>query len=139
MSDQQTPHPAIRANIASTTLASQGDKQGWLALYADDALLKDPVGISPLEPTGEGHKGKAAIEAFWDTVIGPSNISLNVKQRIISGPRHCAVVQEVINDMGNGTTTQVDMIATYEVNEEGLITDMCAYWDFDALMAQMIS
>lgn len=130
-------HPAVQANIQSTTLAAQGDKTGWLALYAENALLKDPVGISPLEPTGEGHKGKAAIERFWDTVIGPSNITLNVKQRIISGPRNCAVLQEVVNDMGEGKSTTVPMIATYEVNEAGLITEMCAYWDFDGLIAQM--
>lgn len=134
MSNQQSQHPAIKANIASTTLASQGNKQGWLALYADDALLKDPVGISPLEPSGEGHKGKAAIEAFWDNIIGPSNISIEVKQRIISGPKNCAILQDVVNDMGNGKTTRVEMIATYAVNDEGLISEMHAYWDFDALM-----
>ncbi len=130
-------HPAVKANIQSTQLASQGNKQAWLALYADDALLKDPVGISLLEPTGEGHKGIAAIEAFWDTVIGPSNITLNVKQRVISGARNCAVFQTVVNDIGKGKTTEVDMIATYEVNDEGLIVEMCAYWNFDQLIEQM--
>lgn len=130
-------HPAIKANLQSTQLATAGNKAAWLALYADDARLKDPVGISLLEPTGEGHQGKAAIEKFWDTVIGPSNISLNIKQRIISGPKNCAVLQEVINDMGNGKTTTVSMIATYAVNDDGLITEMCAYWNFDELMAQM--
>ncbi len=130
-------HPAVQANIQSTELAQAGDKHAWLALYANDALLKDPVGVSPLEPTGEGHNGKIAIENFWDTVIAPANITLNVKQRIISGPHNCAVLQEVINDMGHGKTTIVDMIATYAVNDDGLITEMCAYWNFDALMAQM--
>lgn len=130
-------HPAVKANIQSTQLASEGNKQAWLALYAEDALLKDPVGISPLEPTGNGHRGKAAIEVFWDTVIGPSNISLSVKQRIISGPKNCAAFQRVVNDMGDGKTTEVDMIATYEVNNDGLIVEMCAYWNFDQLIEQM--
>ncbi|NRB40578.1 MAG: nuclear transport factor 2 family protein [Pseudomonadales bacterium] len=130
-------HPAIQANIQSTQLAAQGDKQAWLALYADDAVLKDPVGTSPLESTGAGHKGKQAIEAFWDMIIGPANIQIEVTQRIISGPKNCAVLQKVTNTMANGKTTQVDMIATYEVNEAGLIIEMCAYWDFDELMAQM--
>ncbi len=130
-------HPAVKANIQSTQLASEGNKEAWLALYADDALLKDPVGVSPLEPTGEGHQGKAAIEAFWDTVISPSNISLTVKQRIVSGSKNCAVFQQVVNDMGEGKSTTVDMIATYEVNDEGLIVEMCAYWNFDQLIEQM--
>jgi ketosteroid isomerase-like protein len=131
-------HPAVKANILSTELASIGDKTAWLALYAEDAILKDPVGMSMLEPSGEGHRGKAAIESFWDTVIGPSNIKLEVKQRIISGSHDCAVFQQVSNDMGNGKITVVDMIATYKVNDQGLIVEMHAYWNFDNLMAQML-
>ena len=34
-------HPAIKANMQSTELAQAGDKDAWLALYANDALLKD--------------------------------------------------------------------------------------------------
>ena len=130
-------HPAIQANIQSTEFASQGKKAAWLALYAEDAILKDPVGISPLEPLGQGHQGKAAIEDFWNMIIGPANITLNIKQRIISGPLNCAVLQEVINDMGNGKITTIDMIATYAVNDAGLITEMCAYWNFDELISQL--
>ncbi|CAA0094716.1 Steroid Delta-isomerase [BD1-7 clade bacterium] len=130
-------HPAIKANIQSVTLASEGNKDAWLALYADDAILQDPVGKSPLEESGTGHVGKPAIEAFWDTVIGPSNIQIHVKKRIPSGDRHCAVLQTAINDMGNDKTTEVDMIATYEVDDNGLIKRMSAYWCFDDLMKQM--
>lgn len=60
---------AIQANIQSITLAMKGDREGWLALYADDAVVKDPVGKSPFDTSGEGHKGKAGIAKFWDTVI----------------------------------------------------------------------
>jgi hypothetical protein len=130
-------HPAVKANILSTELASQGNKTAWLALYDDNAILKDPVGISMLEQSGNGHRGKMAIEQFWDLVIGPSNIELNVKKRIISGSHDCAVFQQVSNDMGNGKISTVDMIATYKVNDDGLIIEMHAYWNFDELMAQM--
>ena len=136
MSDK---HPALLANMLSTELASNGKKEEWLALYADDAVLKDPVGVSMFDITGEGHQGKAAIETFWDTVIAPSNITLSVKQRIISDPKNCAVLQQVTNDLGEGKNTTVDMIATYQVNDEGLITEMCAYWNFDQLLEQMNS
>ena len=137
MPNSQLQHPAVIANIQSTSLAAKGDKAAWLALYAEDALLKDPVGISPLEPSGEGHKGKKAIASFWDRIIAPSNITIKVEKRIISGPRSCAVVQEISNNMGNGKTSTVDMIACYEVDDAGLITQMLAYWDFDALMQQL--
>lgn len=136
MSGEST-HPAIEANIKSITYASQGDKEAWLALYDDDALVQDPVGISPFDSIGEGHKGKAAIEKFWDTVIGPSNITMTVSKRIPSGSHSCAVVQTAVNDMGNGIKTTVEMIGVYEVNDAGKIIRMSAYWDWDAMETQL--
>lgn len=130
-------HPAIQANIQSISLASAGDKEGWLALYADDAVVQDPVGVSPFDATGEGHKGKEAIGKFWDMVIGPSNLTMKAHMRIPSGDRACAVHQTAINDLGNGKKTEVDMIAVYELNEEGKIQRMSAFWSWAAMEEQL--
>ena len=127
---------AVQANIQSITLAMKGDREGWLALYADDAIVKDPVGKSPFDASGEGHRGKAGIAKFWDTVIGPSNLTINVHTRIPSGSHSCAVNQTAINDMGKGKTA-VDMIAIYDVNAEGKITAMSAYWSWADMEAQL--
>lgn len=129
-------HLAMQANIQSVTLAMKGDREGWLALYADDAVVKDPVGKSPFDAAGDGHRGKAGIAKFWDTVIGPSKLTINVHKRIPSGTHSCAVHQTAINDMGKGKT-EVDMIATYEVNDEGKITAMSAYWSWPEMEAQL--
>ena len=130
-------HPAILANCRSVAFASAGDKSAWRALYADDAVLRDPVGKSILDPEGLGHRGKAAIATFWDNVIGPANISLTIQQQIISGDRHCAALQQVVNTLPNGQQTTVSMLASYAVDAQGLITEMSAYWDMQALLAQM--
>ena len=135
MSEQE--HPAVRANMNSIRYASEGNKDAWLALYAEDAIVHDPVGKSPMDPTGEGHRGKAAIEHFWDTVIGPSSVTIVADKRWISGDRCCCVAQVAHNDMGDGKVTHCDMLALYEVNDEGLITRMAAHWDFDDMMAQI--
>ena len=127
---------AVQANIQSITLAMKGDREGWLALYADDAIVKDPVGKSPFDASGGGHHGKAGIAKFWDTVIGPSNLTINVHTRIPSGSHSCAVHQTAINDMGKGKTA-VDMIAIYDVNAEGKITAMSAYWSWADMEAQL--
>ena len=127
---------AVQANIQSITLAMKGDREGWLALYADDAIVKDPVGKSPFDASGEGHRGKAGIAKFWDTVIGPSNLTINVHTRIPSGSHSCAVHQTAINDMGKGKTA-VDVIAIYDVNAEGKITAMSAYWSWADMEAQL--
>lgn len=132
----ENSHLAMQANIQSVTLAMKGDREGWLALYADDAVVKDPVGKSPFDAAGDGHRGKAGIAKFWDTVIGPSRLTINVHKRIPSGTHSCAVHQTAINDMGKGKT-EVDMIATYEVNDEGKITSMSAYWSWPEMEAQL--
>jgi steroid delta-isomerase len=135
--NEQSDHRAIQANIDSIRLASQGNKEAWLDLYADDAVVQDPVGISPFDATGDGHVGKEAIAKFWDDVIGPSNITLTVQQRIPSGDRACAVHQTATNDMGGGNKTEVDMIAVYELNDEGKIKRMSAFWSWAAMEEQL--
>lgn len=131
------PHLAVEANKKSIKYASEGNKEAWLALYAEDAVVADPVGISPMDPSGKGHRGIAAIEQFWDTVIGPSNIDIRVDKRWISGDYCCCVAQVARNDLGDGKYSDCDMLAVYEVNEEGLITRMQAHWDFDELMERI--
>lgn len=131
-----TEHLAIKANIQSVTLAMKGDREGWLALYTDDAVVQDPVGKSPFDASGDGHRGKAAIAKFWDTVIGPSRLTINVHKRIPSGDRVCAVLQTAINDMGKGKT-EVEMIAIYEVNDDGKIIRMSAFWSWAEMESQL--
>ena len=135
MSEQE--HPAVTANKLSIKYAMEGNKEAWLALYADDAVVADPVGKSPLDPTGEGHKGKAAIETFWDTIIGPSNLDMRVEKRWTSGDHTCCVAQLARNDLGDGKVTTCDMLAIYEVNDQGLITRMAAHWCWDDVAAQL--
>ena len=128
---------AVEANKKSIQYAMAGDKDAWLALYTDDAVVCDPVGVSPMDPGGKGHCGKAAIEAFWDTVIGPAQLEIIPQRRWISGEHSCCVHQVARNDMGDGKFTECDMLAVYTVNEDGLLTAMSAYWDLDDMMAQL--
>ena len=129
-------HLAIQANINSVTLAMKGDREGWLALYDDNAVVSDPVGVSPFDMKGEGHRGKAAIAAFWDNVIGPSKLTITVHTRIPSGTHAVAVHQTAVNNFGKGKT-EVDMIAIYKVNDAGKIIEMSAYWSWAEMEAQL--
>ncbi len=135
MSDKE--HLAVAANKNSIKHAMAGDKEAWLALYTEDAVVQDPVGVSPMDPSGEGHRGKAAIAAFWDMIIGPAKLDIRVEKRWTSGDYCCCVAQVARNDLGDGKVTECDMLARYEVNEEGKITSMAAHWDFDDMMAQL--
>ena len=52
---EKRSHPARDAAIASITAIQSKDREGWLALWHQDGLLQDPVGVSPLDPEGHGH------------------------------------------------------------------------------------
>ena len=63
---------ARELGIRSRAAVHARDRDGWLDLFADDALVQDPIGPSPFDPEAEGHRGKVAIAAFYDSVIAPS-------------------------------------------------------------------
>jgi limonene-1,2-epoxide hydrolase len=129
-------HPAVTASESSAKFAMAKDKESWLGLFAEDAFLADPVGKSMLDPEGKGHRGKEAIERFWDKVIAKANLTLVASQRIACD-NTCVAVLRATNDLGGGIVTVVDMVGLYEVNEDGKLSSLKVYWDFDKLLAQL--
>lgn len=135
MSD--TIHPAVLANMNSVKYVMEKNREAWLALYRDDATVADPVGKSPFDPEGKGHVGKEAIAAFYDNVIGPSTAVITPGERTPSGDHWCAVPMVAESDMGNGHSTRVEMICIYEVDDNGLIVSMRAFWDWSEMERQL--
>lgn len=125
-----TEHPAYIAGRASPAMAVAGDKQGWLDLFAEDAVLEDPVGKSPLDPTGKGHKGKEAISAFWDLVSSDAQLEFTVKKSFVCA-NTCVNIASLTNTFNDGNSVSTDLIAKYDVNEAGKITSLKAYWIFN--------
>jgi ketosteroid isomerase-like protein len=77
--------PARAASVQSMRLSEAGDAKGWLNLFADDAVVQDPYGPSPMDPSGKGHAGKAAIEKFCAAYIKPDTIRFEIRQTVNSG------------------------------------------------------
>ena len=88
------PHPAINAHLASIACAQNGQKEQWLSLFADDAVVHDPVGPSPHDPTGEGFTGKERLKEFWDLMIGPSTMSSHHTNRLLRVPPIAPVLRQ---------------------------------------------
>lgn len=130
------PHPARIAARESMTAVAEGRKEDWLALFAPDALVEDPVGPSALDPSGKGHRGIAAIAAFWDKNFGAiSRFHFLVKDSFANGPC-CANVATITMWLGDGgATMKVDMVGVYTVDEEGKIASLRAHWEPDRTMA----
>ena len=64
--------PVHLAGKRSREAAVARDKEAWLAMFADDAIVEDPIGPSHFDPEGKGHRGKEAISKVYDLAIAPS-------------------------------------------------------------------
>ncbi len=105
------------------------DRDGWLALFADDATVEDPVGPSAFDPDGRGHHGKTAIAAFYDNVIaGNESIRFTIHQSIHCGDE-VANIGTIRITLDGGTAVEVDGIYIYRRSEDGLIASLRAFWE----------
>jgi ketosteroid isomerase-like protein len=110
-----------------------GDRDGWLALFAEDAIVEDPIGPSMFDPDGTGHRGAAAIAAFYDNVIGTNeSIRFDVRQSFLCGDE-IANVGVIRITVVEGTVVEVDGVYTYRRSPEGKIAALRAYWESDAI------
>jgi steroid Delta-isomerase len=110
------------------------DRSAWLALFADDAVVQDPIGPSPLDPGGGGHRGAAAIAAFYDTVIATAEqITFEIESSYLCGDEVADV--GVIRTMlpGGRQVAVVRGVYTYRSNGDGKLAALRAFWEFDAL------
>ncbi|MBQ0797188.1 nuclear transport factor 2 family protein [Zhongshania sp.] len=127
---------ALAASRLSGQYVEQGSKAAWLDLFAEDACVQDPVGKSPLDPSGLGHIGKAAIADFWDMVIAAGDIEFTIVSSHPAGDE-CANVVRMVNNLPGDIKMELDMVVVYTANGDGKITSLKAYWDFDAVQQQL--
>jgi steroid delta-isomerase len=137
----ENEHPARRAALLSREYVHTKNREGWLGLYAEDAIIEDPIGVSIIDPEGKGHRGPAAREAFWDNFIAPTNISIDIKDSYAAGNEvaNNAVLTMII-DLGEGKSLQqkVHGIFTYEVNSEGKLLALRGYWETEDPRNQLV-
>ena len=110
------------------------DRSAWLGLFGDDAVVQDPIGPSPLDPSGAGHRGAAAIAAFYDTVIATAEqITFEIERSYLCGDEvaDVGVIRTVLP--GGRQIAVVHGVFTYRSNGDGKLAALRAYWEFDAL------
>ncbi len=129
---------ALAASRLSGQYVEQGNKEAWLGLFSEEAIVQDPVGKSPLDPSGEGHHGKVAIAGFWDLIIAPGQIEFTIMSSFPAGDE-CANVVRLVNTLPGDITMQMEMVVVYKADDAGKISSLKAYWDFDTVQEQMAS
>ena len=117
------------AGKRSRDAAMARDKDAWLAEFADDAVVEDPVGASHFDPEGKGHRGKEAISKFFDMAIAPSELTFNFEKSYVCGNEEANVGNIVIRAAGYEVVAEG--VFTYRVDDHGKITALRAYWELD--------
>jgi len=118
---------------ASMAAVEAGDRHAWLALFADDAVVEDPVGPSMFDPEGNGHRGPAAIAAFYDNVIGVNeSIRFDIRQSFLCGDEVANVGVIRINFAGGGAV-EVDGVYCYRRSADGKLAGIRAFWEADQI------
>ena len=125
--------PVHLAGKRSREAAIAHDKDAWLANFADDAVVEDPIGPSHFDPEGRGHHGKAAIARFFDMAIAPSQLEFHFDKTYVCGDEEANVGHIVI--VASGYRVVAEGVFTYRVNVEGKIVALRAYWELDKAAA----
>lgn len=112
----------VRAVVESYVEASnRNDKQAVLALFAPDAVWHDPVGAPP-------HVGHDGVGAFFDQARTMADrLEMRIRDVIACGSEAAALL-EIEATIGDGGMI-LDVVETFELDEEGRIRLMKAYWD----------
>jgi len=127
------PYPNARQlGIRSRAAVEAGDREAWLDMFTDDAVVQDPVGPSAFDPEGKGHRGRDAIARFYDTVTAPNEaISFEVERSYLCGDE-VADVGVIRTTLPGGTHMAVVRgVYTYRTDGSGKLTALRAYWEFD--------
>jgi steroid Delta-isomerase len=118
----------------SQAAAAAKDRDTWLGLFADDAVVEDPIGPSPFDPDGKGHRGLAAIAAFYDTVIEQAeSITFEIERSYQCG-NEIADVGTIRTVLAGGTHVAIVRgVFTYRSDGADKLVALRAFWELDKL------
>lgn len=130
MSAQVSPDKISRAVRAYFLAIRAMDVDAWVNTWAEDATSYDPVGSPAL--TGHG-----ALREFFESICKNfKSVGLTEESVFVAG--NSAAVKWT----GQGTSTtgrdvKFEGIDVFEVNEDGKITKLWAYWNPAEMIAQL--
>ncbi len=136
MSINHPARQAARKSMAIVEAKGERAKEAWLALFAEDAVVEDPIGPSPLDPHGRGHRGKQALGEFWDAAIEPVSLSFEIEKSFACG-NEVANVGSITTRLSDGSRARVEGVFTYCVDDQGKIVALRAYWELEAMLASL--
>ena len=129
-------HPVRRLSQRSYDLVSRKQKDEWLTLWAEDAVVEDPVGPSFFDPEGAGpprHRGDRRASGTSPSRRCGSSGSPSATPS--PDGNACANIGTFSTVLEDGTRADTDLIAVYRVNDAGLLVSMAAHWEMERTLA----
>lgn len=118
------PEMMIAAIEAHCRALSCHDKEGWLALWAEDAVLEDPVGV-------DTYRGLETLRStFWELIDALTPMKLWLERDVIvCGSEAIGILHGVVSR--EGVLRKVGPIVDhFTFDESGKIKMMRAFWKY---------
>lgn len=120
------------------------DKDAWLSIFSQDAIVEDPVGSKPHHNGEQLNDNKSpdesALSRFYDTFIAPNNIEFDIKNDIVC-QNH--VVRDLTININMGRiSVSVPTHLLYELTEESgklKISRLAAHWELVPMIKVLVS
>lgn len=126
--------PALAASHNSWRAVQAHDREGWLALMADDVVVEDPIGPAFTNPGGTGVRGKEAVAAFYDANIAKNKLRVTCEETFpSSSPNEIAHILVLRTEFEGGMTSEVRGVFAYRVDDSGKIANVRGYWNMHAM------
>jgi len=115
----------------SPAVAGTHDRAGWVGLFTADGVVEDPVGSRP-------HRGTAALGRFYDTFIGPRDISFHRDADFVVG---MTVIRDLELEvrMSAAVVLRIPAYLRYDVTGAGdqlKIARLQAHWELPGMVTQ---
>lgn len=117
----------------SPAAAAAHDRAGWAGLFSADGRVEDPVGSRP-------HIGPEQIGRFYDTFIGPRDITFHRDLDIVRGTTVVRDLQLEVA-MGPSVTMHIPAILRYDLRGSASgweLQRLRAYWELPAMVGQFL-
>lgn len=116
MPDPAKMEAAVHAYVAAF---ETGDADAVAAIYAQDAIVEDPIGSPP-------HHGRDAIRAFYaESMKTGAKLKLDGPIRVAGD---YAVFPFSVNLHYEGSDKRIDVIDTFRFNDGDEVVEMRAFW-----------
>ena len=120
----------IQATMARyVELVDAGDIDAIVALYAEDAVVEDPVGQPAMH-------GLAAIERFYREGLGAMKVSATLTGPVRATLNGCGAMPFRVDMEWAGQSCSLHVIDVMEFDADGKIRSMKAYWSEVNICAQ---